>query len=370
MKPENEKLYQEIPPYNHEQGLLVTKDKLPDKPGYQIAFTPISRGLLRKNPYSTGRKDFIPYPDWVSRAYTSNQEVHTLKLSKAVEYDGFTFSSQDYSVERFKETEEVTQISASEAGLELVDTLGYHFFRSGAIFDPNLWGGRLIGDGSESLVYRANLSGKDCVVKLVNHEGIRKMNEFSIFRLHYYPPDYLEKFGITDQLSGALSGLEAIQPFETFELDTSPAEFVAGKDFLIQEHRSGATVQHIEKYIRKMDKKKKTNETVEYWREWFEAFQAEISDLLDLFFVAGEEKKGSPFTKTDFNPPDWIITGFDRDRGKLILALIDQAPALVGVPVGDYTFDEIEKEKRLKELSEKYKDSPLLDFLRSYEVPK
>ncbi len=369
MKPENEKLYREIPPYNHEQSLLVTKDKLPDKPGYQIAFTPISRGLLRKNPYYTGRRNFIPYPDWVSRAYTSNQEVHTLKLSKAVEHDGFAVSSQDYSIESYKETTEVTQINASEAGLELVDTLGYHFFRSGAVYNPDLWDGRLIGEGSESLVYRATIAGRDCVVKLVNHEGIKKMNEFSIFRLHYYPPDYLEKFGITLQISEALIGIEAIQPFETFELDSSPAEYVAGKDFLIQEYERRATVQHIEKYLRKMDKKKKTNETVEYWREWFEAFQEEISDLSDLFFVAGEER-GRPFTQIDFNPPDWIITGFDRDGGKLKLALIDQAPATVGVPVGNYPFDEIEKEKRLKELSEKYKDSPLLDFLRSYEVPK
>jgi hypothetical protein len=335
MKYENENLFRQIPPYEFDQGVLVVRDKHPKKACYRICFVDFqedgllkSGGLFEKTIY----KPIIEYYD----------EFHS------------------------RMGEKVSLIYVSEKGMDLVKTLGYNWFRK-EVFNPKAWRGKKLSEGSESLVYRARLVGKDCVVKLINHKGIERMNQWGGGYQHFCPPDYLEKFGVTHQISKIIRQIEPIRPFKSFRIVSSPIEFVAGRDFLIEEYKRRSTVRHIVEFLDKKKDNMTRKGNIEFWEDWYKKFQKDILRLEELFFVVGY-KRGVPFNQSDFSPQDWIITGFDRKSGKLKLSLIDQAPAPMRYAGAAFEVYEMERGARCEELLEKYKGDPVFKYLMEYSL--
>ncbi len=333
MRPRNQQLYHSVPKPD-DDFRVVSREWLPKKSCYRIAFIDMGNGLLRKRPYNPRDGPFVPFPEWAE-------------------------------LQSRKEENEVNVLYASLEGLALTKESGYSWFQED-IFALDK--AKEIGKGSESLVHRVNLAGNDCVVKLVNVEGLKKLNEFgSIWRAYFNPPDYFEKFGVTRQISELLSAMQTKRGFTTFEIEKSPLEYVASRHFLVGEYINGTNLKQIREQITKTEMPVVEGREREFWRTWLPIFEEEQKSLEELFFLVGLERC-EPFTQIDFNFPNWIVKGFSQN-GKVRLSLIDQAPAGVASDISMYTLEQDQEKHRQEELLHKWENDPsLLEYLRQYQL--
>jgi hypothetical protein len=331
-----QELYESILPYDSKFNILVTRDLLPsidceyNVSGYRISFVDIKKGLLRKNKYGRG---YLSAPDWLE-SYGNEGGVDTLFVS--------------------------------EEGMDLVDKLGYDWFRN-EVFQPEKWGGEEISHGSESKIFKANLAGKECVVKL-EYEGIEALNKIAkIFRSQYMTPNYLRKFGITKKINKYLSEINKLWPFRTFELDESPIEYVANKNFMIEEYKEGASLQKVKDCIEDTKRSKIFDTNKKGLEKVISKFEEEIGEIGDLFFLVGYEREHL-CNEIDFALSDWIMTKFDSEKKKIRLSLIDQAPAGIARDSTVAYVHELEEATKYNKLNEKLKDNPILNHLMNLSV--
>lgn len=334
MKPRNREIYKGLPEPSDEFR-VVSRERLPQKSAYRISFIDICNGVLRPRLYNLDQNPFLSFPEWAER------------------YSTFP-----------KEEKGVDLLYASEEGLALIEQLGYSWFRED-VFSPEQWGGEKRGEGSESIVYKANLAGKSCVIKHINTAGIQKLNEYA-WRQHYNTPEYLKKFMITSQVSKIVAAVQQENAFDSFVIVDSPREYLASKYFIIEEYVEGSTLKDIEDQVSSASEPIINGREQEFWREWFPRFEKDQNSLEELFFLTGLERE-EPFTKTDFYNSNWIFKGFSP-AGKVQLSLIDQATAGVASDISLYNDEEQQEKKRQKELLHKWHDSPVLELLRQYKL--
>jgi hypothetical protein len=364
----------------------VSVDFIPDRKGYRIRFWRTDMGCLVKNRYTdrdrggyssvldageSDRSDYFRDIEFsreivksikvckrqIDAAVTTlNIDSNALlvaskEMQETLEKAGCTMFAKDFYRWDYPGSgfDEIDTIYASDVGRDIIDALGYNFFFSD-VYNPKKYGGEVIGEGSESIVYRVNFAGHECVVKLINKKGIEKMNEFGrMWRVSYIPPNYLYKFGKTEVVTSMLKVLQNDTPFRSFEIAGCPKDYICGKEFMIQEYVPWADLQ-------KFEKQELLNSN------WVKTFKEEISELEDRFFVTERERPYSP--GVDFNLQDWIV--FEENLqlssdGRLKLYLVDQAPA--GVSTSDWMFF-CEQDERYAKLCDALVNDKMLGILR------
>lgn len=338
----------DIPTPSEEKGsILIVKDELPDKSGYKFSFVETKNGLLRRV-LSSGK------PQKGDRIFSSADAWNNAHYWDAHEEQAIPF------------------FYASNAGAALVDSLGVDWLREN-ITNPDSWQGERIGEGSESKVYKATFGERDCVVKLPNTDAIERLNKYDLVGASYSPPDYLRKFGKTELVGRILKGVE--DEFTTFRLAAPVKEYLAGKGFSVEEYRKGDSSETVIDFIVSGD----DNETLYgfdkyHWNDWVERFSREVKRLTDIFFVVGVER-GSPFAGVDLSnrgkgelSQNWLIERVDEQTGLPILVVIDQEVTPTLFRGGANDFQEAMAEAQYAELVEKYKEDPVLHYMREYKL--
>jgi hypothetical protein len=330
--------------------VLITKDLLPDNDGYRISFVGVNGGLLRRNPYGSIGQKYIPAPDAFENGRTNSAFYEETLAENPM------FSEEDRKKmreidqltgkERFYDT--VDFIYTSPKGYEMYQQLGWKWFQT-EVFEPEKWHGQKIGEGSEAVVYRAMITGKDCVVKLINYNGIDRFNKVGkIFGLYIGLPDFQKKFGANKSIYKVLKTIVSYKPLETMEFTEPPEEYVMGRDFLIEKFKAGTSL------------KKSLEENMNLKPEIVKGIQKELDYLDDLFFYIGF-RTTLVFEETDFSLENIMVEGMTNE-GKLKVFVIDQKPGDISSNRND-AYDE--KGVRYKKLSRTIGKDPLVKKLKS-----
>jgi hypothetical protein len=253
-------------------------------------------------------------------------------------------------------------VNASVAGLSLLRDLGEYSAVAAVCANPaDIPGATFVGGGSESEVYRADLAGRDCVIKVVNHAEITEMTERDIFRHTFHDPNYLYKFGNTRRIHQLLAGAP-VAP-DTFILGEPITEYFAGKTFTAEQFVDGVSIKGMKEFYEQAEGDAPMGGIPKaLWDDWYARFDAERTKLQEIFFAAGMRDE------IDFNDPDWMITGFDEASSRPVLTLIDQYPALMTRGGDAQTFDDVQYEHFSRLYSEKYRDDPYVAYLRQADT--
>lgn len=331
MELQNREFLKNIP--SSPDNYLLTKSLSKDGSFFILSYVPLNQGLLRSHFHRKGEKSFLSFDE------------HARQRS-------------------VPENEQLTDVVyASKSGLKMAEELEYSFFINN-IYEPSKWGGVKVGQGSESLSFRANLAGRDVLVKLANKEGIERTNNFWEGRQHLYMPDYSKKFGITEKISKILQQLQKIGFFVNFELMPSPKEHLASRRFLIEDFIEGTSVDKLhdktECYVAQARFYQLSTITLAEVLPWVTRFKEDLQRLEDVFFVAEKSvSESGVLGKIDFALGNWMIVGMNNKNQKPRLVLIDQAPALMASGRPDY---DGETPARLAELK------PKVEVLPAYKV--
>src|SRR3990167_7506106 len=169
----------------------------------------------------------------ISKVVGEKTEIITRELiNKSVV--GYKLHFSPFPADEFEGVASRPTVYASDVSLEIIDTLGLDFLRNNPAERLKQMATKKIGWGMQSEVHEIKLTGKDLVLKTINQEAqthledelVRKIFGRAIFR----PPDYLNKFGVTEEMARILKILEGEYPFKTFTLSESPKDILAGQN--------------------------------------------------------------------------------------------------------------------------------------------
>ena len=346
--------------------VIIIRDLLPENNGYRISFVGIDKGLLRRRRFRDKNESiYLSAPDVLDQTFSKpmceqngiifNERLTGEEIKYLSEIRNKVYSNPLGYTEN---TGRVTDfIYTSEEGYGVYLELGFQWFTSN-IYNPDGWDGELIGEGSESLVYKATIAGKNCVVKLINSKGIEKFNKNNFLGLKLDNPQYETKFGVSLKIFEAIKMIQESRAFKSVSFTNPPLDYIAGRNFIIEECVEGTP----------LDDWIKMNETSEPL--FIGELNNEIQEIDDILFyidyVLSMRHISSPFSKIDFCYKNFLVQGVTE--GKLVLCLIDQAPAGVNPARSDEYYDRRDsRDSRFEKVRNKYeKDSVVQNIINNY----